>query len=86
MFSDEGKGAESSGWSEGIRRYEMTVSYVSCSSTEPSQKALKFPFLRLHVLWKSTSFDQTCYLLSEVFGEFKRHFLECLLLTMLPSD
>lgn len=38
MSSDGGKGAESSDWSEDIRRYEMTLSYVSGDSTGPTEK------------------------------------------------
>ena len=71
MFSDGGKGAESSGWSEGSQ------------SSGPAQKGLNIVFLRLDML---LSFGQTCYLLSEVFGEFNRHFLDCLLLAMLSSE
>ena len=57
MFSDGGKGAESSGWSDG-NRYELSC--VSHGSTERALKGFDFILMQFHLVLVSASFDQKC--------------------------
>lgn len=85
MFLDGGKGAESSGWSDVTPYFVSCDARVSCSSTGPAQTGFGSTLMQLHSVLKSASFDQNCYDLSKVSGEFNIQFLDCLLPTLSPS-